>query len=110
MSNDITFTESSGNIFADLGFDDPEYELNRADLAIRIAKLIRERSLSTKEAARLMEADEANVSAILRGHLSDVPVDRLMSYLALLGQDVEIVVQPAATPLTTGRVTVRTGG
>jgi hypothetical protein len=39
----ITYTQSSGNVFADLGVDEPEEHLAKAQLVSRIADLITER-------------------------------------------------------------------
>ncbi len=40
MDADHSFTESSGNIFADLGMDEPDELLAKAHLAHAIAKII----------------------------------------------------------------------
>ncbi len=36
MSDEVDLYPSSGNIYADLGFDDPDMELAKAELAIEI--------------------------------------------------------------------------
>jgi hypothetical protein len=38
MNKDIEFEESSGNVFEDLGFENPEHELLKAKLAFYIQK------------------------------------------------------------------------
>jgi predicted XRE-type DNA-binding protein len=90
---DIKVTPSSGNVFADLGFAEPEEELTRAQLASRIQQIIKQRRLTQVAAARLMGVDQPKVSALLNGRLANFSSTRLMRLLTALGQDVEIVVR-----------------
>ena len=45
---------SSGDVFADLGFDDPAQETTRAELILQIVRIVRERGLRQNEAATLL--------------------------------------------------------
>jgi len=92
--NDIEIEESSGNVFADLGLPNPEECLVKADLAIQINKLIKSRKLKQKEAAKLLGLDQPKISALSRGRLSGFSVERLFKFLAILDQDIEIVIKP----------------
>jgi predicted XRE-type DNA-binding protein len=56
MSKDMTFEVGSGNVFADLGFDNPEGELPKAKLVREISAIIRRRRLTQAKAAGLMES------------------------------------------------------
>jgi predicted XRE-type DNA-binding protein len=96
---------SNGNVFADLGFDEPEEELARAALAHRIATIIEDRGLTQDEAAAILGVNQPKVSALVRGHLEGFSLERLARYLIALGQDVEIVVRPARDE---GHLQVRT--
>lgn len=89
---EIEVTPSSGNVFADLGFADPEEELARAQLASRIQQIIKRRRLTQIAAAKLMGIDQPKVSALLNGRVSGFSSARLMRLLTTLGQDVEIVI------------------
>jgi predicted XRE-type DNA-binding protein len=93
--NEAEFEVSGGNVFADLGFAEPEEELARAELAHRIATFIEDRGLTTEAAAVLMGTDHREVAALLRGHLEGFSLERLARYLIALGNDVDIVVYPA---------------
>jgi predicted XRE-type DNA-binding protein len=86
---------SSGNVFVDLGFPNAKEELAKADLAIRISRLIAARKLTQKEAAAVLRIDQPKVSALLRGKLEGFSTGRLLRFLNALGQDVEIVIRPA---------------
>jgi predicted XRE-type DNA-binding protein len=91
--SDIPYEVSSGNVFADLSFADPEEELVRADLAHRIATIIEDRGLTQVEAAAIMGINQPKVSALVRGRLEGFSFERLARYLLALGQDVEIVIR-----------------
>jgi predicted XRE-type DNA-binding protein len=90
---DIPVTPGSGNVFADLGFAEPEEELTKAQLASHIRQVIKRRRLTQVAAAALMGIDQPKVSALLNGRLANFSSDRLMRLLTALGQDVEIVVK-----------------
>ena len=94
MSEDIKVTESSGNIFADLGLPDADHLLAKADLAIEISSIIEDRGLTQAEAAGIMGVDQPKVSALVRGRLDGFSMERLYRFLNALGRDVEIVVRP----------------
>jgi predicted XRE-type DNA-binding protein len=89
----IPVTPSSGNVFADLGFDEPEEELTKAQLASHIRQVIRRRRLTQVAAAALMGIDQPKVSALLNGCLAHFSTDRLMRLLTAVGQDVERAVE-----------------
>lgn len=103
---DIPVIPSSGNVFADLGFEEPEEELTKAQLASQIRQIIRRRRLTQVAAAALMGIDQPKVSALLNGRLANFSTDRLMRLLTALGQDVEIVVKEKPGSLDKGRIRV----
>ena len=90
----IDATESSGNVFADLGLADPEEALAKAELARQIGALLAERGLTQAQAAALLGVDQPKVSALVRGRLGGFSLDRLLRFLLALDRDVEIVVRP----------------
>lgn len=89
------FEESSGNVFADLGFRNSEQELLKARLTLQIHKLLKEQGLTQAEAAKLLGTRQPHVSALMSCKPISVSVGRLMEFLTVLGQDVEVVVKPA---------------
>ena len=96
----------SGNIFADLGFDNPEEMETKAQLVSRINAIIKQRKLTHKKAGELLGISQSRVSDLARGGLSGFSVDRLLRLLNKLDQEVEIVVKrkrsrrPATTTVT----------
>ena len=103
---EIPVTPSSGNVFADLGFAEPEEELAKAQLANHIRRIIRRRRLTQVAAAALMGIDRPKASALLNGRLASFSTDRLMRLLTALGQDVEIVVKERESDHERGRISV----
>ena len=91
--DDITITPSSGNVFTDLGFAEPEEMLLKAELARRISATIKGRNLTQTQAAELLGVDQPKVSALMHGRLGDFSIDRLLRFLTQLGNDIEIVVR-----------------
>jgi predicted XRE-type DNA-binding protein len=104
MSDDRTVTRSSSNIFADAGLPDADSQLIKAQLVSRIDDIIRERGLSQREAARILDVAQPDLSNILRGRFRGYSVERLMRMLTALDCDVSIVVaekgrEPATIPV-----------
>lgn len=91
----IKAEKSSGNVFADLGLPRPEQELLKAKLALEIYRLIRERGLTQAEAGKILGIKQPHVSALMRNRAGSFSVERLMEFLAALGQEVRISVRPA---------------
>ena len=96
MKRKSDFEESSGNVFADLGFRNSKQEMLKARLTVEIYKLLRKRGVTQSEAAKLLGTTQAQVSALMRCRPVSVSVGRLMEFLNVLGQDIEVTVKPAA--------------
>lgn len=94
LRGDATVTDSSGNIFADLGLAEPEEALAKAELARAISAIIAARELTRAQAAELLGIDQPKISALTRGRLTGFSIDRLLRLLVALGQDVEITIRP----------------
>ncbi len=100
---------SSGNVFADIGLDNAEETLAKAEIASRICDIITERKLSQAMAARVLAVDQPKVSALMRGRLDGFSSDRLFRFLNALDRDVEIVIKPKSMNAKRGSVHVVAG-
>ena len=90
----IEIMESSGNVFQDLNIPDAEEYLVKAKLAHQINTIIDRFGLKKQiDAAERLGIDQPKISAIRHGQLTDFSLERLISYLNKLDQDVNIVVQ-----------------
>lgn len=106
MTDEPRFTESTGNVFADLGLPDAGTRLAKAELARRISLEIAARKLTQREAAAILGIDQPKVSAITRGRLADFSLDRLLTLVNRLGMDIEINVSPNPEPVRPARLVV----
>jgi predicted XRE-type DNA-binding protein len=78
MTNRPAVEVSSGNVYADLGFADPELESAKADLAREIRSAIDSRGLTQSEAAEHLGVDQADVARVTRGCLGGYTLERLI--------------------------------
>src|SRR3979411_2839572 len=93
-SEEIECEMSSGNVFADIGIENPEEELTKAKLVWQIEQILKKKKLTQVEAARMMGINQPKVSALIRRKLDGFSVERLIHFLNTLGQDIDIVVRP----------------
>ena len=93
MSNDKKVTVSSGNVFADLGFANPEEELLKAKLIREIRAIIKRRRLTQAKAAVILGLKQPDVSAIVTGRVGKFSIDRLVRCLDRLDYKVDVVIR-----------------
>jgi predicted XRE-type DNA-binding protein len=91
---EIEFTLGSGNVYADFGFSNPEEAKIKAELAMWITEIIKEKGFTQHQAAELMKIDQPKVSKIIRGLLSEFSIERLLKLVLALGFDIEIKPKP----------------
>src|SRR5215217_9566119 len=80
----------SGNVFADMGIEDAEERLLKAELATKIAQLIEKKGWTQAQTAERTALDQPKISRLLRGQLSGFSADRLFAVLNRLGHSVEV--------------------
>ncbi len=86
----IRHDKGSGNVFADLGFENAEQELLKAHLTLHIYKIVKARALTQASAAEILGIRQPQVSLLMRNRAGNFSVARLMEFLTALGLDVEI--------------------
>jgi predicted XRE-type DNA-binding protein len=94
MKKNIDYEVGSGNVFRDAGLRNPEQHLIKAQLMLKIDRLMKQRGMKQSEAAKLFGVKQPDISKMLNGDFRQFSVERLMRFLVALGQDVEIVVKP----------------
>jgi predicted XRE-type DNA-binding protein len=92
MTDDADMIRGSGNLFRDLGHPDADREQLRALLAARIIGVLDERKLTVRAAQEMTGVAAADFSRIRKAKLGRFTIDRLMTILAGLGQEVEVTV------------------
>jgi predicted XRE-type DNA-binding protein len=93
MRSDKEVKVSSGNVFADLGFANPEEELLKAKLIREIRGIIKRRKLTQTKAAAVLGLKQPDVSALVTGRIGKFSIDRLVRCLDRLDYKVEVVVR-----------------
>ena len=94
QSSRIRVKQGSGNVFRDLGFPNPEREQLKAQLTLKIYRIIKARKLTQTAAGEILGIKQPHVSGLMRGRSGNFSVERLMDFLNSLGHDVEITVRP----------------
>jgi predicted XRE-type DNA-binding protein len=87
--------KSSGNVFADIGLQESEQELLKAKLTPQIHRIIAARKHTQVAAAALLCTTQPQVSSLMRLRTTALSVGRLMEFLTILGQDIEVTLKPA---------------
>jgi predicted XRE-type DNA-binding protein len=90
MSNKSELVHGSGNVFRDLGNPNADLEQLRAILAAKIIGVLDDRKLSVRAAEKLTGVAAAEFSRIRNVKLDRFTVDRMMTILAKLHQQVEV--------------------
>lgn len=96
--DEFDIIRGSGNVFRDLGHPDADREQLRALLAARIIGVLDARKLTVRAAHELTGIAAADFSRIRQAKLDRFTIDRLMSILSGLGQEVEITVKVHPRP------------
>jgi predicted XRE-type DNA-binding protein len=83
---------SSGNVFADLGFDDAQSQVLalRADLMAQLDRQIKARNLTQVETSRVLGVSQSRVSDLSRGKVEKFSLDMLVQFAAKLGKPARI--------------------
>jgi predicted XRE-type DNA-binding protein len=92
--DNIQIEQGQGNVFADLGLDNADELLVKAELARKINRILKELHLSQLQ------------SALMNGKLSGYSLERLFRFLKILGQDVKIAVKTKSSRSKEGQIKV----
>lgn len=99
-------TRGTGNVFADLGYPDAEERQTKLRLAHTINSVIARRRLTQAAAAEKLGVNQPKVSALAHYKLDGFSVERLMTFLTALDQDVEIVIKRKPKSRSAARISV----
>jgi predicted XRE-type DNA-binding protein len=94
------------NVYADLGVTDADEMLVKAQLATKIAEIIKLRKMTQIQAASLLGMPQPKWSKMLRGRFRGISETKMLECLTLLGRDVQIVIKSASRSRRTGHVSV----
>lgn len=101
-----TITRGTGNVFADLGYPDADERQTKLRLAHAINDVRARGRLTQAAAAAKLGVSQPKVSALANYKLDGFSVERLMTFLTALDQDVEIVIRRKPSSRGAGRISV----
>jgi predicted XRE-type DNA-binding protein len=93
MANDTT--PGTGNVFADLGLPDAGDRQTKTRLALAVNAILKDRRYKQADTAGVLGIPQSKVSALANYRLDHFSVEKLMTFLNALNQDVEIVIRPS---------------
>jgi predicted XRE-type DNA-binding protein len=99
-------TRGGGNVFADLGFADAEERQTKLRLAYTLNAIVDAQHLTQAAAATRLGLNQPKVSALRNYKLEGFSVERLMTLLNALDQDVEIVIRKKPRSRAAARISV----
>jgi predicted XRE-type DNA-binding protein len=97
---------SSGNAYADIGVENADEMLVKAQLAASIKGILDTRNLTQTEAAKILGLPQPKLSRMLHGHFRGVSEAKMMDCITRLGRDVRIVIGSEHRTGQNGRVEV----
>ncbi|MBZ9538916.1 MULTISPECIES: helix-turn-helix domain-containing protein [Modicisalibacter] len=106
----IDIEQGSTNVYADLGRNDADEMLIKAQLATKIAEIIKRRRLTQAKAAEIVGIPQPKLSGLLRGQFRGISEAKMLDCLARLGREVRIVVGPSRPRSKPGHVEVEFTG
>jgi len=80
MANEIKFEKSSGNIFKDLEFNEPEEHFRKARIATVLYKIIDKQKLTQKQTASILKINQSAVSDLQNGQFDNFTIAQLFSW------------------------------
>lgn len=89
-NEDFELERGSGNLFADFGYPNADAEQLKALLAAEIINVLNQRELTVRKAEELTGIAAADFSRIRKTKLDRFTIDRLMTVLNRLDQEVEV--------------------
>jgi predicted XRE-type DNA-binding protein len=99
-------TRGTKNVFADLGYPDAVERQAKLRLAYALNQVLDQREMTQISAARLLGLSQPKVSALRNYKLNGFSVERLMTLLNALDQDVEIVIRNKPRSRSVARISV----
>jgi predicted XRE-type DNA-binding protein len=93
MKEKLDLVRGSGNVFRDFGDPNADLEQARAILAAKIISVLDRRKLSVREAQKVTGVAASEFSRIRHVKLDRFTIDRMITILGKLGQEVQLTVR-----------------
>ncbi|BAZ79543.1 XRE family transcriptional regulator [Sphaerospermopsis kisseleviana CS-549] len=90
MNQEKTFTESSGNVFKDLGFANADELLTRGKIGIQVIKILKQRNLKRREISEILGISQPEVSHLMNGEFQRFSEGKLLIFLKKLDAEITL--------------------
>jgi predicted XRE-type DNA-binding protein len=101
-----TIEEGSTNVYTDLGFNNADEMLVKAQLASQIRNIITANQWTQSDACKILDLSQPKLSNLLNGKFRGISETKMLDCLTRLGRDVQIVIGSDRHTTTPGRVSV----
>ncbi len=101
-----SITRGTKSVFADLGYADAPERQAKLRLAHALNQVLDQRGVTQTAGGRLLGLSQPKVSALRNYKLNGFSVERLMTLLIALDQDVEITIRSKPRSRDSARITV----
>jgi len=101
----VDFVESSGNVFADMGLEDADELMIRAQLGYAVRTLLEQQHLKQRDIGEQLGIDQAEVSKLMNGKYHLFSEGRLLGFLNRMDRKVTLRItrrQTGERPLDLG--------
>lgn len=88
------FKKSSGNVFADMGLEDADELMVRAQIGHAVRMILKEKSYKQREISELLRIGQAEVSKLVNGKYHLFSEGRLLGFLNRLDQKIILRIEP----------------
>jgi predicted XRE-type DNA-binding protein len=99
MDDDFELTRGSGNVYQDFGHPNSGLEQARAIICSKIIQVMDDNGLSTRDAEKLTGVSHTEFSRIRNAKLGKFTLDRIITILEKLDQQVEIRISFDSRPV-----------
>ncbi|MBD1213196.1 MAG: helix-turn-helix domain-containing protein [Dolichospermum sp.] len=90
MTQEKTFTESSGNVFKDLGFANADELLTRGKIGIQVIKILNQRNLKQREISKILGISQPEVSHLINAEFQRFSEGKLLMFLKKLDAEITL--------------------
>ena len=90
MTQESIFEQSSGNVFADLGFENAEEMFTRGKIGIHVLRLLQQRNLKQREISELLGIPQPEVSHLMKGEFQRFSEGKLLIFLKRLDTEITL--------------------
>ncbi len=88
MTQEPIFEESSGNVFADLGFEDADELFTRGKIGIQVICILKQRNLKHREISQILGISQLEVFHLMNGEFQRLSEGKILIFLKRLDPEI----------------------